>query len=107
MKKIYLFCTFGMSTSFLANKMQGVATANNLPIEVKAFTVGQIEEIVASEHPDVILLGPQVKHEAATIQAKLADTKIPISLIDAEDYGRVAADKILRKAIDVLQGKKE
>jgi PTS system cellobiose-specific IIB component len=70
MKKIYLFCTFGMSTSILASKMQNVATQNKLPIEVKAFTVGQIEEIVAQEHPDVILLGPQVKHEMATIQAK-------------------------------------
>ncbi|MCL2566955.1 MAG: PTS sugar transporter subunit IIB [Alphaproteobacteria bacterium] len=107
MKKIYLFCTFGMSTSLLASKMQAVATQNNLPIEVKAFTVGQIEEIVATEHPDCILLGPQVKHEFSNIQTKLAAAKIPIALIDSEDYGRVAADKILRKAIDVLQANKE
>ena len=32
MKKIYLFCSAGMSTSMLSN-MQSVANAHNLPIK--------------------------------------------------------------------------
>lgn len=34
MKKIYLFCNAGMSTSMLASKMQSVADEHNIPIAV-------------------------------------------------------------------------
>ena len=61
MKKIYLFCSAGMSTSMLANIMQKVADSHKLPLEVKAFPDSKIDEIVEEKHPDVILLGPQVK----------------------------------------------
>ena len=38
MKKVYLFCSAGMSTSILASKMQEVANSHNLPIKVAAFS---------------------------------------------------------------------
>lgn len=59
MKKIYLFCSAGMSTSMLANNMQKVANDHKLPLEIKAFPDGKIDEVVEEKHPDVILLGPQ------------------------------------------------
>ena len=34
MKRIYLFCSAGMSTSMLAQKMQEVGDAHQLPVEV-------------------------------------------------------------------------
>ncbi len=61
MKRVYLFCSAGMSTSMLASKMQGVANDHDLPIEVEAFPDGKIGQIIDERHPDVILLGPQVK----------------------------------------------
>lgn len=39
MKKIYLFCSAGMSTSMLAQEMQNVADAHGLPLEVKAILI--------------------------------------------------------------------
>lgn len=39
MKKVYLFCSAGMSTSILASKMQEVANSHNLPIKVAAFLI--------------------------------------------------------------------
>ena len=62
MKRVYLFCSAGMSTSMLASKMQGVANDHDLPIEVEAFPDGKIGQIIDERHPDVILLGPQVKY---------------------------------------------
>lgn len=38
MKRVYLFCNAGMSTSLVASKMQEVANQHQLPIEVKAFS---------------------------------------------------------------------
>ena len=35
MKRIYLFCDNGMSTSMMAQRMQEVADKHNLPLNVK------------------------------------------------------------------------
>ena len=52
MKKIYLFCSAGMSTSMLASNMQSVANAHNLPIKVAAFSHNKLEEIIEKDTPD-------------------------------------------------------
>lgn len=102
MKRIYLFCSAGMSTSMLAAKMQEVAKANNLPVEVKAFSHSQIEQIVNEFNPDVILLGPQVKHLYKETADKY-DASIPVAVIDADDYGRMRGDKVLKSALQLLK----
>ena len=51
MKKIYLFCSAGMSTSMLASNMQSVANAHNLPIKVAAFSHNKLEEIIEKDTP--------------------------------------------------------
>lgn len=106
MKKVYLFCSAGMSTSMLASKMQQVADKHNLPIEVKAFPDNKVEEIVESENPDVILLGPQVKYKYGTICEKLKDKNIPIQVIDASDYGTMNGEKVLKTAVKLIKSKK-
>ena len=99
MKKIYLFCSQGMSTSMLASKMQKVADTHNLPIEVKAFPHGKIEEIVKVENPDCILLGPQVKYLYEETVEKFKEYNIPIVVIDSADYGMMNGEKVLKTAI--------
>ena len=46
MKRVYLFCNAGMSTSLVASKMQEVANQHQLPIEVKAFPDVQLDSVV-------------------------------------------------------------
>lgn len=104
MKKVYLFCSAGMSTSMLASKMQEVAKTNKLPVEVKAFSHSRIEEIVAAEHPDVILLGPQVKHLYAETAEKFS-AQTPVAVIDADDYGMMRGDHVLKSALLMLKKK--
>lgn len=104
MKKIYLFCSAGMSTSMLASKMQDVAKANNLPVEVKAFSHSKIEQIVAEQNPDVILLGPQVKHLYKETAENYQST-CPVAVIDADDYGMMRGDKVLKSALQLLKKK--
>ena len=55
MKKVYLFCSAGMSTSMLASNMQDVANQHNLPIKVAAFPHNKLEEIISEDRPDCIL----------------------------------------------------
>lgn len=106
MKKIYLFCSAGMSTSMLASKMQETADKNNLPIEVKAFSHSKIESIVESKHPDCILLGPQVKHLYQETYEQYSHLGVPIALIDADDYGLMRGDKVLKAALVLMKNHK-
>ena len=106
MKRVYLFCSAGMSTSMLASKMQGVANEHDLPIEVEAFPDGKIGQIIEERHPDVILLGPQVKYRFNEIAEKYGSTGIPIQVIDQTDYGMMNGEKVLKSAIKLMKSAK-
>lgn len=106
-KKVYLFCSNGMSTSLLASKMQKVADTHNLPVEVKAFPIGKIEEIVEQTNPDCILLGPQVKYLFEETCEKFKSYKAPVAVIDSGDYGVMNGEKVLKTAIMHMKNNKK
>ena len=102
MKRIYLFCSAGMSTSLVARRMQEVADKHSLPVEVKAFPDNKIDIIVEEFHPDIILLGPQVKFKLEETASKYEPKG---AVIDLEDYGKVDGERILKRAIKILKEK--
>lgn len=106
MKKIYLFCSAGMSTSMLAKNMQDVADAHNLPIKVAAFDIAKMGELIEEDKPDCILLGPQVKYLYDSTVEKHGDKGVPIAVIDAGDYGMMNGEKVLKFAIKLIKGNK-
>lgn len=99
MRRIYLFCDNAMSTSLLASRMQKVADANKLPLEVKAFSQTQLEEIITQYKPDAVLLGPQVKHIYEKVQEKYGRYGMPIFVIDPDDYGQMNGERVLKRAL--------
>ena len=105
MKRLYLFCDQGMSTSFLASRMQDCADKHMLPIEVNAFSYKKMQGIVEEKHPDIILLGPQVKYLFDETKKRF-DERIPVMLISQEDYGMMDGEKVLKKALLLLQKRK-
>lgn len=106
MKKIYLFCLAGMSTSMLASKMQETADAHNLPIKVAAYAHNKLGEILNTDRPDCILLGPQVKYMYDETVAQYGKEGIPIAVIDAGDYGMMDGEKVLKTAIKLIKQNK-
>ena len=102
MKRFYLFCNAGMSTSLLASRMQKVADANNLPIEIKAFSDSRMADIVNEFNPEVILLGPQVKHLYDKVNERYGDKHV-VSVIDSVDYGNVDGERVLKKAMKLYK----
>ncbi len=107
MKKIYLFCSAGMSTSMLASAMQQAADSHKLPFSVKAFPHGKLDEIIANDRPDVILLGPQVKYMLEETEARYGKEGIPIAVIDSGDYGMMNGEKVLKSAIVLMKKAKK
>lgn len=99
MKKFYLFCDAGMSTSLIASKMQKVANDHNLPIEVKAFAYLKIANIIDEYNPDMILLGPQVRHLYDKTVQQYGHLNKPIMVIDADDYGKMDGERVLKMAL--------
>ena len=89
MKKVYLFCSAGMSTSMLAAKMQEVANSHQLDMEVAAFPHEQI--------------GPQVKYLYDQTVKEYGKTGIPIAVIDSGDYGMMNGEKVLKTAIKMMR----
>lgn len=105
MKRFYLFCDAGMSTSLLASRMQKVADANKLPIEVKAFSDSKMEEVIEKNNPDAILLGPQVRHIYDKTVEKYKKPGNIVMLIDPDDYGSMNRERVLKATM--LNYKKE
>lgn len=103
MKKIYLFCDNGMSTSMLAKKMQDIGDAHKLPIEVKAFSIKHLERILEEKNPDCVLLGPQVRHLFEDAKSRVESYNIPIGVIDSVDYGMMDGEKVLKKSIIMIK----
>ena len=87
--------------------MQEVANQHQLPIEVKAFPDVQLDSVVQEFHPDVILLGPQVKFKFNAVHAKYDPMGVPVDVINLEDYGNADGERILKRAIQLLKSKKE
>ncbi len=105
MKRFYLFCNAGMSTSLLASKMQKTADANKLPIEVKAFSDSQMGDIVNEFNPEVILLGPQVKHLFEKVSERYGQDHL-VAVIDSTDYGNMDGERVLKKAMKLYKESK-
>lgn len=103
MKRVYLFCSAGMSTSMLAANMQQVANQHSLEIEVKAFPHDRLGEIIATLHPDCILLGPQVKYLYDQTMKEFGNAGIPIAVIDSGDYGMMKGEKVLKTAVKLMR----
>ena len=106
MKKVYLFCSAGMSTSMLASNMQDVANQHNLPIKVAAFPHNKLEEIISEDRPDCILLGPQVKYMYEETVEQFGSQGIPRAVIDQGDYGMMNGEKVLKSAIRLIKANK-
>lgn len=103
MKKVYLFCSAGMSTSMLAAKMQQVANERSLEIEVKAFPYDKIGETISTLNPDCILLGPQVKYLYDQTVSEFGNKGIPIQVIDSADYGMMNGENVLKSAVKLMR----
>ncbi len=102
MKRFYLFCSAGMSTSLLASKMQKVADAHKLDLEVKAFSEANMGDIVNEFNPEVILLGPQVKHLYEKVAERYSKDHV-VTVIDSVDYGNVDGERVLKKALKIYK----
>ncbi len=102
-KKIMLACSAGMSTSLLVTKMQKAAEKDGTDVTIFATAAADAENKLDQEHPDVLMLGPQVKYMLDDFKSKL---DIPVAVINMRDYGMMDGEKVLQSALAVIDAQK-
>ncbi|MGL4726433.1 MAG: PTS sugar transporter subunit IIB [Scandinavium sp.] len=100
MQRIVLCCAAGMSTSMLVNKMKAEAQLRSLELDIYAVPVAEFERELPGA--DVVLLGPQVKYEAARLTAIAAPQGKAVAVIDMADYGLMRGAAVLDKALALI-----
>lgn len=99
MKKILLVCSAGMSTSLLVTKMREAAKQKGVEVGIDALPVA--EASTAVDHVDIVLLGPQVRFQKATVE-KLVKDRIPVEVMDMRLYGTMNGKAILEDALQKM-----
>ena len=92
-KNITLFCSAGMSTSLLVNKMKEAA-AKGVDYNIAAYSLNEVDK--HGPEADVILIGPQVRFALAKLQKQFPDK--PIEAIDMRAYGLMDGKAVLEMA---------
>ncbi|AMC93119.1 PTS sugar transporter subunit IIB [Erysipelothrix larvae] len=98
MRKIVLFCSAGMSTSILVNKMIEAAKAIDYDCTVEAHSVSEVARLGADA--DIVLLGPQVRFNLAGVQKTLPGK--PVEVIDMRMYGTMNGAAVIDHVRKVL-----
>ncbi|RPH20343.1 PTS sugar transporter subunit IIB [Buttiauxella warmboldiae] len=94
-RRIYLFCSAGMSTSLLVSKMKAQAEKYQVPVIIEAWP-----ETLAAEKgkdADLVLLGPQIAYMLPEIQKVLPGK--PVEVIDSAMYGKIDGLGVLKAAV--------
>lgn len=101
MKKIFLCCAAGMSTSMLVERMKQSASSRNIEVTIEAVPVSDFDQIITDA--DVILLGPQVKFQLQSLTRAAEPHGVPVAAIDMMQYGSMQGDKVLDHALSLLK----
>ncbi|WP_338214803.1 PTS sugar transporter subunit IIB [Companilactobacillus muriivasis] len=98
-KTIMLVCAAGMSTSLLVSKMQKAAESDGIDAEIFATAAADADAKLEEKHPDVLMLGPQVRYLEGQFKDKLS---IPVEVINMQDYGMMNGEKVLQESIKLI-----
>ena len=91
-----------MSTSMLVQRMEQAAKNRGVEATIQAVPISQAMADFAQW--DIVLLGPQVRHQLGAFKAKANDVT-PIGVIDMRDYGTMNGENVLNAALKVINSK--
>jgi PTS system cellobiose-specific IIB component len=98
---VLLVCNLGASTGVMVAKMREIAANSKslagTDVKIDARPAGDIKEYISDY--DVVLMGPQIKHQYERLKKICDEANKPIGIIDMQDYGLVNGGNILKQAI--------
>jgi PTS system cellobiose-specific IIB component len=102
-KEILLICSAGMSTSMLVAKMQKIADAKNIDVDIYAVSVSEVDNMLTHHSISVVLLGPQIRYLEEKFSKEFEPMNIPMGIISMKDYGLMDGEKILSQGVSLLR----
>jgi PTS system cellobiose-specific IIB component len=93
MIRVIMVCAAGMSTSILVNNMKKMADPDD---QIRAYPVSQLEDHI--DECDVVLVGPQIRHQFSEIQALAKKYGKKVSLMDLIAYGHMDGATMIEQA---------
>ena len=79
--------------------MQKAAESDGIDAEIFAAAAADADAKLEEKHPDVLMLGPQVRYMEGQFKSKLS---IPVEVINMQDYGMMNGEKVLREAVKLI-----
>lgn len=98
--KLIILCSWGATSSQLAQKVQEAAEARGLNVIADAGGTGEFKQ-KASEY-DVALLEPQVRHLRKEVTKTADQYGIPVDLVDQRAFALMDGNKVLDQALNLL-----
>jgi PTS system cellobiose-specific IIB component len=96
--RIFVVCSYALSSSLLAEKMQEYAETEGMPVEAQFVSPDQLKDRMGE--CDVVLLSPQVRFNKAVFQKLLDPVDVPVIDIPMQVYGHVDAEKAIALAVE-------
>ncbi|MCM3699532.1 PTS sugar transporter subunit IIB [Paenibacillus macerans] len=98
---ILLVCAGGISTSILEKSIRDAFGPERADWKVEAHPVDQLEALI--DDFDVVLLGPQIRHKLRSVEKTCTAKGKPCEVIDSRDYALSKGDKVLKRAMELVQ----
>jgi PTS system cellobiose-specific IIB component len=94
---VLLICASGLSTSILVNNMRQYASKGD---KINACSVSELSTHL--EDVDVVLVGPQIRHDIKSIEELCLENQI-VALMDKQAYARIDGLRLLNQAKDLYK----
>lgn len=98
--RIDLICSGGLTSTWIAKKLESYIKAKKLPIEMNARGLNDYYPV--SRHADAVLLGPQIGYYKEEVERKL---EMPVGVISSQDYALANSKSIIDQAMALAEEK--
>ncbi|UJL45609.1 PTS sugar transporter subunit IIB [Virgibacillus sp. NKC19-16] len=99
--KLVILCSWGATSSQLAQKVQQAAEKRGMDVEAHAGGTGEFKK--DADKYDVALLEPQVRHLKKEVTKVAEAHNIPVELVDQRAFALMDGDKVLDQAIKMMK----
>ena len=100
MIRVWIVCSWGMSTSLLVESMLTAAQESKVELTVEALSAGEYAAKV--ETCDVVLIAPQIRHLRKSIEGLAALADKPVAMIEPFHYATMNGEAVVEQVQRLL-----
>ena len=105
MVRVLIVCSWGMSTSLLADSLLAAAAAAHYELQVEALSAGEYAARV--EECEVVLIAPQIRHLRKSIEKLATSVGKPVAMIEPFYYATMNGQAVLEQVMLLVSGVQE